>query len=166
MRPTDLLGLIFGRFVELATRPEDAPEAKLNLRQCADLLAEIVNSRGARFSVGTVAEGSIQLFTRDCPFTDGATDAPHLCEVAIGAMGTLAARNLGYGKVELRQRMTTGDCCEIWIHTDALRAAPHPGCVYSMVRSASSLAGSSRRAMPMRPPVRFGRSRWRREPRR
>ena len=58
-------------------------------------------------------------------------EAPELCRMTSSVFGGIAARNFGYAKVDLRQRIAVGDQqCEVCIHTDPTESPEMEGDEY------------------------------------
>lgn len=73
----------------------------------------------------------IRVVNTRCPFGANVKEAPELCRMTASVFGGIAARNFGYGKVELRKRIALNDdCCEVLIHTDPALAKDKPGDEY------------------------------------
>jgi len=52
-------------------------------------------------------------------------EAPELCRMTASVFGGIAARNFGYGKVELKKRIALNHShCEVCIHIDPEIASP------------------------------------------
>jgi hypothetical protein len=58
------------------------------------------------------SDDKIVLGNRACPFEDKVIGRPSMCMMTSNVFGSIAARNLGYAKVELQQTIAEG----------------HPGC--------------------------------------
>ena len=99
--------------------------------QYADVIISIKNRIGGNFSRASEPAGTIRVVNTRCPFGDRVREAPELCRMTASVFGGIAARNFGYGKVELRKRIALNDgCCEVCIYTDADAARDKPGDEY------------------------------------
>ena len=133
----------------MSIRLESGQSTGLDLGDYADMLSQIRNQAGGCFSVASVEDQRVRLVTTHCPFTDGATDKPYLCQLAASTFGTIAARNFGYAKIELTKRMSCNDRCEVWICTDPTEGSRHAGEEYRadggrIVSSTTSASAGSR----------------------
>ena len=78
----------------------------------AALVAEVLVDLKARikgdFSILTQDEDQIQLINRCCPFADKVVGRPSMCMMTSNIFGVIAAENLGYAKVALRETIANG----------------------------------------------------------
>ena len=59
----------------------------------------------------------IVLGNRACPFGELVRDRPSLCMMTSNVFGRIAAENLGYARVELRETIARGDPgCRVVVH--------------------------------------------------
>lgn len=140
------MGLSAGQHIEAAYRLESGQSARLDLGGYARMLSQIKNQAGGCFSVASVEDQRVRFVTTQCPFTDGATDKPYLCQLATSTFGTIAARNFGYAKIALTKRMICDDRCEVWICTDPGEGSRHAGEEYRAAGSrivSSTTSGSA-----------------------
>lgn len=84
----------------------------LNRQQVRDVLIDLKKRIQGEFFVIEESDDRIVLGNRRCPFGDKVLGRPALCMMTSNVFGTIAADNLGYGKVELQQTIADG----------------HPGC--------------------------------------
>lgn len=97
----------------------------------ADLIISIKNQIGGNFSRASSSPGTIRVLNTRCPFGENVKEAPELCRMTSSVFGGIAARNFGYGKIELRKRIALNDsCCEVLIHTEQALAQGKPGDEY------------------------------------
>ena len=95
----------------------------LSPAQYAELIVSLKNSIGGQFSVVSSDYPQVQIHTECCPFGSLVHSAPGLCHMTSSIFGGVAARNFGYAKVELQQRIALGsDSCNICIHLDPAKA--------------------------------------------
>jgi DNA-binding NtrC family response regulator len=127
MRVSASLGLSAGHFIEASYRLELGVGSALSIEGYAELIARIDDPAGGRFSVAIAADRSAVLSCTRCPFNDWRSFSPFLCQMAVSAFGTIAARNFGYAKVEFARRMVSSDRCEICVHTDPRRGGRRHG---------------------------------------
>jgi len=99
--------------------------------QYADVIISLKNQIGGNFSRASAPPGVIRVVNSCCPFGDNVREAPGLCRMTASVFGGIAARNFGYGKVEMKKRIALNDdCCEVCIYTDAESARDKPGDEY------------------------------------
>lgn len=84
----------------------------LSREQVRDVLVDLKRRIQGDFYVIEESDEKIVLGNRACPFGDKVIDRPALCMMTSNVFGTIAAENLGYGKVVLEQTIAEG----------------HPGC--------------------------------------
>ena len=85
---------------------------KLSREQVAEALVDLKRRIQGDFYVIEESEDKIVLGNRACPFEDKVIGRPSMCMMTSNVFGSIAARNLGYAKVELQQTIAEG----------------HPGC--------------------------------------
>ena len=99
--------------------------------QYAHVIVDLKNQIGGNFSRASAAAGTIRVVNTRCPFGDRVREAPELCRMTASVFGGIAARNFGYGKVELHRRIALNDSrCEVRIYTDTHVALDKPGDEY------------------------------------
>ncbi|MFZ0369637.1 MAG: methanogen output domain 1-containing protein [Halobacillus sp.] len=83
----------------------------------AEVIVDIKNSIGGHFRIAEVHPDRVVVKAEGCPFGEVVKDAPHLCAMTSSVFGGIAARRMGYGKVNLRKRIAKGDAgCEVVIY--------------------------------------------------
>lgn len=88
-----------------------------NIDQYAEIIVDLKNRIGGHFEIKSVHEDHVVVKALTCPFGISVKDAPHLCMMTSSVLGGIAARQYGYGKVSLRNRIAKGDpCCEIAVY--------------------------------------------------
>jgi DNA-binding NtrC family response regulator len=103
----------------------------INADQYADLIINLKNQIGGNFSRSSGPSGSIQVVNSRCPFGDMVKEAPELCRMTASVFGGIAARNFGYGKVELKKRIALNHShCEVCVYIDPEIARGKPGDEY------------------------------------
>ncbi len=99
----------------------------INADQYADLIINLKNQIGGNFSRSSGPSGTIQVVNSRCPFGDMVKEAPELCRMTASVFGGIAARNFGYGKVELKKRIALNDShCEVCVYIDPEIAGTSP----------------------------------------
>ncbi len=144
-RYIEQVGLTASCCLEEGTRAHLNYTGPITSDQYADVITTIKNQIGGNFSRVPAPAGTIRLVNTRCPFGDSVREAPELCRMTASVFGGIAARNFGYGKVELHKRIALNhDCCEVTIYTDVKEAAGKSGDEYQregdsiVSRSASS----------------------------
>lgn len=82
---------------------------RLSREQVAAVLVDLKRRIRGDFHVIEVSDERIVLGNRVCPFADKVIGRPSLCMMTSNVFGTIAAANLGYGKVALEQTIAAGD---------------------------------------------------------
>ena len=125
------IGLTAGPCFEAICRKQMGLEGPIDLDQYADIILSIKNQIGGNFSRASSEPGMVRVVSTDCPFGAVVKDAPELCKMTSSVFGGIAARNFGYAKVELRQRIATdNDSCEVCIYTNREGSRDLPGDEY------------------------------------
>ena len=101
---------------------------RLTREQVALAMTDVKRRIEGDFYVIEQDDEKIVLGNRACPFGAKVTDRPALCMMTSSVFGTLAAHNLGYAKVELRETIArrAPECrVVVWLRptTDAERSA-------------------------------------------
>jgi len=81
----------------------------LTREQVRDVLVDLKRRIQGDFYVIEERDDRIVLGNRACPFAEKVIDRPALCMMTSNVFGTIAAENLGYGKVVLEQAIARGD---------------------------------------------------------
>jgi hypothetical protein len=100
---------------------------ELNAEQVAAVCVDLKKRIQGDFYVIEQTPEKIVFGNRACPFGDKVLDRPALCMMTSNVFGTIAAENLGYGKVVLEKTIARGDAgCRVVVHltrsADALSA--------------------------------------------
>jgi predicted ArsR family transcriptional regulator len=99
---------------------------RLSRAQVRDVLVDLKRRIRGDFYIVEEREDRIVLGNRACPFGDYVLGRPSLCMMTSNVFGTIAAQNLGYARVEVRQAIARGHPgCTIVVHlkpTDAPEA--------------------------------------------
>ncbi|MBH0230903.1 methanogen output domain 1-containing protein [Halobacillus yeomjeoni] len=83
----------------------------------AEVIVDLKNSIGGHFQISEVYHDRVIVKAKACPFGDIVQDAPHLCMMTSSVFGGIAARRMGYGKVNLRKRIALGhQGCEVVVY--------------------------------------------------
>jgi DNA-binding NtrC family response regulator len=126
------IGLTAGSCLEeMARRSLGHDEAPLSVADYADLIVALKNRIGGAFVVEDVDADTVRVVSSRCPFGERVKAAPNLCHMTSSVFGGIAARNFGYAKVELSQRIALGHAgCEVMVHLNARQAAEVNGTEY------------------------------------
>lgn len=81
----------------------------LSREQVADVLVDLKRRIQGDFYLISQDDEKIVLGNRRCPFADKVYGRPSLCMMTSNVFGSIAARNLGYAKVELQDAIARGD---------------------------------------------------------
>lgn len=94
---------------------------RLDHDQVAAVLTDLKRRIGGTFTLDDEAS-SDRLLVYDngrCPFEEKVEGRESMCMMTSNVFGSIAARNLGYGKVELQKTIARGDGrCRVLVHTD------------------------------------------------
>jgi predicted ArsR family transcriptional regulator len=121
---------------------------RLSREQVAAAMTDLKRRIEGDFYVIEQDDEKIVLGNRACPFGAKVHDRPALCMMTSSVFGTLAAENLGYAKVELRETIArrAPECrVVVWLRPSA-QAERVPGRTFSASALAGSAAASRRRA--------------------
>lgn len=125
------LGLSASRCFEEVSKKQLGYEGKICADQYADLIVNLKNQIGGKFSRASSAPGVVSVVNKRCPFGDVVKEAPELCRMTASVLGAIAARNFGYAKVFLDKRIALcEDMCEVFIYTNQKVAKGQPGDEY------------------------------------
>jgi predicted ArsR family transcriptional regulator len=80
----------------------------LNREQVSHVLVDLKRRINGDFYVIEETEEKIVLGNRICPFEDKVVGRPAMCMMTSNVFGGIAARNLGYAKVELKETIAEG----------------------------------------------------------
>lgn len=81
---------------------------RLSRTQVAQVLVDLKRRIQGDFFVIEETEERIVLGNRQCPFAEKVLGRPAMCMMTSNVFGSIAANNLGYAKVELRQTIAEG----------------------------------------------------------
>lgn len=82
---------------------------ELSREEVAEVLVDLKRRIRGDFYIIEESDEKIVLGNRSCPFGEKVEGRPSLCMMTSNVFGTIAAENLGYGKVELRETIAQGD---------------------------------------------------------
>ena len=83
--------------------------SSLTPEQVTDVLVDLKRRIQGDFYVIEETDTKVVFGNRVCPFAEKVLDRPALCMMTSNVFGTIAAQNLGYGKVVLDRTIAAGD---------------------------------------------------------
>jgi predicted ArsR family transcriptional regulator len=90
---------------------------QLTREQVADVLVDLKRRIHGDFYIVEQDDEKIVLGNRACPFAEKVVGRPAMCMMTSNVFGSIAAENLGYAKVELRETIATGSPqCRVVVH--------------------------------------------------
>ena len=99
---------------------------KLSREQVAQTLVDLKRRIEGDFYIIEETEDRIVLGNRACPFGEFVEGRPSLCMMTSNVFGSIAARNLGYARVQIEQAIAHGDPgCRVIVHLKPVDA-PEP----------------------------------------
>lgn len=85
--------------------------------ELADLMVDLKRRIEGDFYVIEKNDEKIVLGNRRCPFGDQVEGRPSLCMMTSNVFGSIAARNVGYAKVDVEEAIARGDeGCRVVVH--------------------------------------------------
>lgn len=102
-----VVGRQIGNQIDSEYRQALAVES-LDREQVRDVLVDLKRRIQGDFYVIEEDDEKIVLGNRACPFGDRVVGRPALCMMTSNVFGSIASRNLGYGKVELQETIAEG----------------------------------------------------------
>ncbi|HEX2077947.1 MAG TPA: methanogen output domain 1-containing protein [Longimicrobium sp.] len=122
-----VVGQAMGRQIDAAYRAALRVD-RLSRQQVGEVLVDLKRRIQGDFYVISEDAEKIVLGNRRCPFADKVIGRPALCMMTSNVFGTIAAENLGYGKVELNRTIAEGHPeCRVTVYlrpSDAAEQAP------------------------------------------
>ncbi|MGC2051532.1 MAG: methanogen output domain 1-containing protein [Methylovirgula sp.] len=111
-----VVGAAVGEHIEQQYRNALSVE-RLSRSQVADVLVDLKRRIQGDFYVIEETEDRIVLGNRRCPFGEYVKDRPSLCMMTANVFGYVAAQNLGYAGIELKQTIAQGyPTCTVIVH--------------------------------------------------
>jgi len=90
---------------------------RLSREQVGDVLVDLKRRIQGDFRIIEQDEERIVLGNRRCPFAEKVVGRESMCMMTSNVFGTVAARNLGYARVELVETIARGDsACRVVVH--------------------------------------------------
>ncbi len=111
------VGLSMGAAIEDEYKRFWNIERPFTLDEYAHVIVDLKQKIKGNFSLVSKAPEKVVVRTTSCPFDALVRQSPSLCFMTSSVFGGIAARNFGYAKVVLRQRIALGDDgCYVIIH--------------------------------------------------
>ncbi|HZG03317.1 MAG TPA: methanogen output domain 1-containing protein [Streptomyces sp.] len=93
---------------------------RLTREQVAEVLVDLKQRIRGDFHVIEQDDEKIVLGSRSCPFAEKVLGRESMCMMTSNVFGTVAARNLGYARIELLETIARGDAgCRVVVHLKA-----------------------------------------------
>ncbi|MZE80197.1 methanogen output domain 1-containing protein [Streptomyces xinghaiensis] len=90
---------------------------KLSREQVAEVMVDFKQRIGGDFHLIEQDEEKIVLGSRSCPFGEQVKGRESMCMLTSNMFGTVAARNLGYARVDLEETIARGATgCRVVVH--------------------------------------------------
>ena len=97
---------------------------QLDPKQVANVFVDLKRRIGGDFYIVSIDQEKIVVGNRSCPFGEMAHDRPSLCMMTSNVFGRIAADNLGYARVELKETIAQRDKeCRIVVHLKPLEGS-------------------------------------------
>ncbi|GCE22274.1 ATP-binding protein [Dictyobacter kobayashii] len=111
------VGLSMGAAIEEEYKRFWAIDRSLTLDEYAHVIVDLKQKIQGNFSLVSKDAQKVVVRTTSCPFDTLVRQSPSLCFMTSSVFGGIAARNFGYAKVVLHQRIALGDPgCYVTIH--------------------------------------------------
>ena len=111
-----VVGGSIGEQIDAEYRREIGVE-KLTRDQVGEVLVDLKRRIEGQFYIVEQTEDRIVLGNRACPFGDYVKGRPSLCMMTSNVFGSIAARNLGYARVEIEEAIAMGHPgCRVVVH--------------------------------------------------
>jgi polyhydroxyalkanoate synthesis regulator phasin len=110
------VGLSMGKQIEEVYKATFGT-GELDLDQYAEVIIDLKRHIQGRFYLVEATPERVIAKTTSCPFEGIVRNAPSLCMMTSSVFGGIAARNFGYSKVELKERIALGHAgCTVVVH--------------------------------------------------
>lgn len=97
----------------------------LNREQVADVFVDLKRRIQGTFAIANQSDQLIELTNTVCPFGEMVHDRPALCMMTSNVFGSIAAENLGYARVVLRETIAEGHGrCHVAVHLKPTEGVP------------------------------------------
>jgi predicted ArsR family transcriptional regulator len=98
--------------------------SQLNRKQVGEVLVDLKRRIQGDFYIIEETPDKIVLGNRACPFAEKVLGRTSMCMMTSNVFGAIAAQNLGYAKVELKQTIAQGDSgCQVVVYLNPTEAA-------------------------------------------
>lgn len=100
--------------------------SNLSRQQVAEVMVDLKRRIRGDFYIIELSETKIVLGNRVCPFGPKVAGRPAMCMMTSNVFGSIAADNLGYAKVEVKEAIATGHPgCRVVVHLKSTEEAQH-----------------------------------------
>lgn len=103
------VGLSMGAAIEREYKRYWGIERPFTLDEYAHVIVDLKQTIDGNFSHVSTSPEKVVVRTTSCPFEEFVRQSPSLCFMTSSVFGGIAARNFGYAKVVLHQRIAPGD---------------------------------------------------------
>jgi PAS domain S-box-containing protein len=111
------VGLSMGAAIEEEYKRFWGITRAFTLNEYAHVIVDLKQKIGGNFSLVSKDASKVVVRTTSCPFDTLVRQSPSLCFMTSSVFGGIAARNFGYAKVVLHQRIALGDPgCYVTVH--------------------------------------------------
>ncbi|TVP70833.1 MAG: transcriptional regulator [Rhodobacteraceae bacterium] len=118
------VGLLIGRALNRDYRAACATD-RLDQEQIASALVHLKKRIDGGFSIEQVDDDMIILVNSACPFGDKVVGRPSLCRMTANVFGHIAAENMGYARVGIKEAFARGDTrCRVSVSFRHLQTEP------------------------------------------
>lgn len=119
-----LVGGRIGRMMDEDYRSAVATD-RLSLEQVSAALVDLKRRIKGGFSIESLSERQIILVNTDCPFGNAVIGRHSLCMMTSNVFGRIAADNLGYAAVDVKESIANGDArCRVVIDLEPGGGSP------------------------------------------
>ncbi|HEU5368097.1 MAG TPA: ATP-binding protein [Ktedonobacterales bacterium] len=111
------VGLSMGAAIEAQYKQFWGIDRPFTLDEYAHVIVDLKQKIKGNFSLVSKDPAKVVVRTTSCPFDEVVRQSPSLCFMTSSVFGGIAARNFGYAKVVLHQRIALGDPgCYVTVH--------------------------------------------------
>lgn len=120
------VGLLIGRALNRDYRTAYDTD-RLDPDQVAAVLVHLKKRIDGGFSIESIDDDAITLVNSACPFGDKVIGRPSLCRMTANVFGHIAAENLGFARVGIKEAIARGDRrCRVVVFLSKSKDDPRP----------------------------------------
>lgn len=135
------VGAAVGDWINEAYHAEMGPD-DFDMHVVAAVFVDLKSRIDGGFAIESVSPERIVLVNSKCPFGRDVAGRPSLCMMTSNVFGRIAADNLGYARVELKETIAKGDPgCHIVVHLKPRPDVAASAREYFRVRPGSGVSG-------------------------